>query len=95
MQITDIKIREVLNEGKLRARASITIDDQFVIHEIKVLEGENGLFIAMPSRKLPNGEYKDIAHPINKETRVMLQNAIINAYETKLLEQSDFAPETL
>ncbi len=95
MQITDIKIREVLNEGKLRARASITIDDQFVIHEIKVLEGENGLFIAMPSRKLPNGEYKDIAHPINRETRIMLQNAIINAYETKLLEQSDFAPETL
>ena len=84
MNITDIRIRQLYEEGKMRARVSITIDDAFVIHEIKVIEGENGRFIAMPSRKLPDGEFKDIAHPINKETRAYLQDKILEAYFEEL-----------
>ena len=87
MQVTDIRVRQVFNEGKMKARVSVTFDNQFVVHEIKVLDGENGLFIAMPSKKLPTGEYKDIAHPINKETRLMLQDLILEAYEQKLAEE--------
>ena len=86
MQVTDIRVRQVFDEGKMKARVSVTFDNQFVVHEIKVLDGENGLFIAMPSKKLPTGEYKDIAHPINKETRLMLQDLILDAYEQKLAE---------
>ncbi len=93
MEVTDIRIRQVFDEGKMKARVSITFDNMFVVHEIKVIEGENGIFIAMPSKKLPGGEYKDIAHPINKETRTMLQELILKAYEEKLLEESGFAPE--
>lgn len=89
MQITDIRIRQTSDEGKLKARVSITIDDSFAVHEIRVLEGINGLFIAMPSKKLPNGEYKDIAHPINKETRTMIQEKIIEAYQNELAKQSE------
>ncbi len=91
MEITDIRVRQTFDEGKMKARVSITIDNQFVVHEIKVIEGENGLFIAMPSKKLSGGEYKDIAHPINKETRTMLQELILKAYEQKVLEESEFA----
>jgi stage V sporulation protein G len=87
MQITDIRVRQVFDEGKMKARVSITFDNQFVVHEIKVIEGENGIFIAMPSKKLSGGEFKDIAHPINRETRAMLQEAILKAYEEKLAEQ--------
>lgn len=87
MQVTDIRVRQVFDEGKMKARVSVTFDNQFVVHEIKVLDGENGLFIAMPSKKLPTGEYKDIAHPINKETRLMLQDLILDAYEQKLVEE--------
>lgn len=87
MQVTDIRVRQVFDEGKMKARVSVTFDNQFVVHEIKVLDGENGLFIAMPSKKLPTGEYKDIAHPINKETRLMLQDLILAAYEQKLAEE--------
>lgn len=86
MQITDIRVRQVFDEGKMKARVSITFDNQFVIHEIKVIEGENGVFIAMPSKKLSGGEFKDIAHPINKETRLMLQEAILKAYDEKIIE---------
>lgn len=89
MQITDIRVRQVFDEGKMKARVSVTFDNQFVVHEIKVLDGENGLFIAMPSKKLPTGEYKDIAHPINKDTRLMLQEKIIEAYQKKLLEDPE------
>jgi stage V sporulation protein G len=88
MQITDIRVRQVFDEGKMKARVSITLDNQFVVHEIKVIEGENGVFIAMPSKKLPGGEFKDIAHPINRETRVMFQKAIIKAYEEKVAEEA-------
>lgn len=81
MQITDIRVRKITKEGKLRAVASITIDDEFVVHDIKVIDGEKGLFIAMPSKKTSDGEYRDIAHPINSSTRDAIQNRILEAYE--------------
>ncbi len=80
MQITDIRVRTVDSEGKMRAVVSITIDSVFVIHDIKVIEGEKGMFIAMPSRKAADGEYRDIAHPINTETREELQKMILDKY---------------
>ena len=86
MQITDIRVRKTYDEGKVKAIVSVTFDDQFVIHDIKIIEGDNGIFIAMPSRKMPNGEFKDIAHPINLETRVDIQNKVLKAYEEKLQE---------
>ena len=81
MQITDVRVRKVDTEGKLRAVVSITIDDEFVVHDIKVIDGEKGLFIAMPSRKGSDGEYKDIAHPINSRTREDLQKLILDKYQ--------------
>ena len=84
MQITDIRIRKVEKEGKMKAVVSITIDDEFVVHDIKVIEGEKGLFIAMPSRKANDGEYRDIAHPINSATRENIQNMILEKYETEI-----------
>lgn len=80
MNISDIRIRKVDGTGKLKALASITIDDCFVIHDLKVLEGTDGLFITMPSRKNAKGEYKDIAHPLNTETREALKTAVLAAY---------------
>ena len=87
MQITDVRIRKVEKEGKMKAVVSITIDDEFVVHDIKVIEGEKGLFIAMPSRKAADGEYRDIAHPINSGTRDMIQTVILDKYETASLEE--------
>ena len=87
MKITDIRVRKTYNEGKMKAIVSVTFDDQFVIHDIKIINGENGIFIAMPSRRMPNGEFKDIAHPINLETRVDIQKQVIDAYEKKLEEE--------
>ena len=81
MQITDIRVRKITKEGKLKAVASITIDNEFVVHDIKVIDGEKGLFIAMPSKKTSDGEYRDIAHPINSSTRDSIQNRILEAYE--------------
>ena len=86
MNITDVRVRKVTKEGKMKAVVSITIDDEFVVHDIKVIEGEKGLFIAMPSRKAADGEYRDIAHPINSEPRDMIQNVILTKYETTALE---------
>ncbi len=80
MQITDVRVRKVTKEGKMRAIVSITIDDEFVVHDIKVIEGEKGLFIAMPSRKASDGEYRDIAHPINSTTRDRIQALILQKY---------------
>ena len=80
MRITDIRVRKVEKEGKMKAVASITIDDEFVVHDIKVIEGEKGLFIAMPSRKSADGEYRDIAHPLNSDTRDRLQQMILDRY---------------
>ena len=82
MQITDIRVRTVDSEGKMRAVVSITIDSVFVIHDIKVIEGEKGMFIAMPSRKAADGEYRDIAHPINTETRELQKMILDKYYET-------------
>lgn len=80
MNITDIRVRRIDKESKMRAIVSITIDDEFVIHDIKVIEGEKGLFIAMPSRMASDGEYRDIAHPINSTTREKIQSLILDAY---------------
>ncbi len=81
MEITDIRIRKFDGEGKKKAVASITIDNEFVVHDIKIVEGEKGLFIAMPSRKAADGNYRDIAHPINTATREHLQNLILSKYK--------------
>ena len=81
MQITDVRVRKIAKDGKMKAVVSITIDSVFVIHDIKVIEGEKGLFIAMPSKKSADGEYRDIAHPINTETRGMLERIILEEYE--------------
>ena len=86
MQITDVRVRKITKEGKMRAIVSITIDDEFVIHDIKVIEGEKGMFIAMPSKKATDGEYRDIAHPINSGTRENIQKIILENYEQALLE---------
>ena len=89
MTITDVRIRKIASEGKMKAIVSVTFDNEFVIHDIKVIEGQNGLFIAMPSRKTPDGEYKDIAHPINTETRESLQRSILDEYEKVKNEPSE------
>lgn len=89
MQITDVRVRKVAKEGKLKAVVSITMDEEFVVHDIKVIEGEKGLFIAMPSKKAVDGEYRDIAHPINSGIREKIQSIILENYE-KVLEE---APE--
>ena len=86
MNITDVRVRKITAEGKMKAIVSITIDDVFVVHDIKVIDGEKGLFIAMPSKKATDGEYRDIAHPINSKTREDLQNLILSRYERALLE---------
>ena len=89
MQITDVRIRKVDKEGKMKAVVSITIDDEFVVHDIKVIDGEKGLFIAMPSRKASDGEYRDIAHPINSETRDKIQSLILEKYQEVASESED------
>ena len=84
MNITAVRVRKVAKDGKMKAVVSITLDDEFVIHDIKVIEGEKGLFIAMPSRKASDGEYRDIAHPMNSETRSMIQQIVLQRYEEAL-----------
>ncbi|MFP4613618.1 MAG: septation regulator SpoVG [Spirochaetaceae bacterium] len=81
MEITDIRVRRVNAEGKLKAYVTVTFDDCFVVHNVKVIEGKSGIFIAMPSRKTKTGEYKDVAHPINSDFRAVLQDRILHAYE--------------
>ena len=81
MEITEVRLRKVNSDGKLRAVASVTIDKEFVVHDIKVIEGQNGLFISMPSKKIQNGEFRDVAHPINPEGRQKIQDAILAEYE--------------
>ncbi len=89
MQITDVRVRKITKEGKMRAIVSITIDEEFVIHDIKVIEGDKGLFIAMPSKKATDGEYRDIAHPINSSTREKIQAIILDGYQKALLETDE------
>ncbi len=86
MKITDVRVRKMTQDSKMKAIVSITIDDEFVVHDIKVIEGEKGLFIAMPSKKASDGEYRDIAHPINSGTRDMIQKVILESYERALTE---------
>ena len=87
MQITDVRVRMVAKDSKMKAVVSITIDNEFVVHDIKVIEGDKGLFIAMPSKKSAEGEYRDIAHPISSNTRDMIQKTIIEAYEKVLASE--------
>ncbi|MBQ9064049.1 MAG: septation regulator SpoVG [Blautia sp.] len=89
MNITDVRIRKVSKEGKMKAVVSITLDDEFVVHDIKVIEGDKGLFIAMPSRKAADGEYRDIAHPINSATRENMQNMILMRYQEAVLSEAE------
>lgn len=81
MNITDVKIRKIRNDGKMKAVVSVTFDNAFVIHDIKIIEGQNGLFVAMPSRKVGESDYRDIAHPINADSRSVLQDIIFGEYE--------------
>lgn len=89
MRVTDVRIRKIAKEGRMKAIVSITIDNEFVVHDIKVIEGDKGLFIAMPSKKAADGEYRDIAHPISSVTRESLQNIILERYEQALLETDE------
>ena len=91
MKITDVRVRKITKEGKMKAIVSITIDDEFVVHDIKVIKGEKGLFIAMPSKKATDGEYRDIAHPINQTTRENIQGIILDRYEQALMEPDELA----
>ena len=93
MQITDVRIRKIATDGKMKAIVSVTFDNEFVVHDIKIIEGQNGLFIAMPSRKTPDGEFKDIAHPINTETREKIQTSILETYEK--VKNEETAQETI
>ena len=88
MNITDVRVRKVNDEGKMKAVVSITFDDEFVVHDIKIIEGQNGLFIAMPSRKMGEGDFRDIAHPLISETRNKIKEAIFAEYEKVLAEKS-------
>ncbi|HHX51817.1 MAG TPA: septation regulator SpoVG [Clostridia bacterium] len=81
MNITDVRVRKINQEGKMKAVVSVTFDDAFVVHDVKVVEGQNGLFVAMPSRKTPDGEYRDIAHPISASARSVIQEAVLKAYQ--------------
>ena len=89
MTITDVRVRKIAKEGKMKAIVSVTLDDEFVVHDIKVIEGEKGLFIAMPSRKTTDGEYRDIAHTINSETRQQMQDVILREYEKAIPAEED------
>ncbi len=91
MEITDIRLKKVTKEGKMKAVASITLDNEFAVHDIKVIEGEKGLFIAMPSRKAADGDYRDIAHPINQSARERIQSLILAEYEKVLQEDGEQA----
>ena len=94
MQITDVRIRKVNKEGKMNAVVSITLDNEFVVHDIKIIEGEKGMFIAMPSRRAGDGEYRDIAHPINSETREKIQSIILEKYEVAANAEEEAMQET-
>lgn len=93
MNITDVRVRKITKEGKMKAVVSITLENEFVVHDIKVIEGEKGLFIAMPSKKANDGEYRDIAHPINSETREKMQSMILEAYEKAVADSGEETAE--
>ncbi len=84
MIVTDVRVRKITQEGKMRAIVSVTLNDKFVVHDVRVIEGNNGLFVAMPSKRTPNGEFRDIAHPINSETREVIQESVLEVYNREL-----------
>ncbi len=88
MQITEVRVRKITSEGRMKAVVSITIDEQFVVHDVRVIEGNNGLFVAMPSKRMPDGEFKDIAHPINMATREHIQSTVLLAYREELEKET-------
>ncbi len=88
MNITDVRVRKISTEGRMKAIVSITLDDEFVIHDVRVVEGNSGLFVAMPSRKTPSGEFRDIAHPINSATREKIQSIVLEAYHREAEQQT-------
>jgi stage V sporulation protein G len=89
MDITDVRVRKITKEGKMKAVVSVAFDNEFVVHDIKIIEGDKGLFIAMPSRKSLDGEYRDIAHPINSDTREKIQQIILDRYQEELLKEAE------
>ncbi|AOZ92820.1 septation regulator SpoVG [Paenibacillus crassostreae] len=89
MQITDVRLRRVNSEGRMKAIASITIDNEFVVHDIRVIDGNNGMFVAMPSKRTPDGEFRDIAHPISSGTREKIQSAVLAEYESAANEEEE------
>ncbi len=89
MEITDVRIRKINDEGKMKAVASVTFDDEFVVHDIKIIDGQNGLFVAMPSRKMGEGDFRDVAHPLVSEMRNRIKDAIFQAYDKILAEEDD------
>ena len=89
MQITDVRIRKINEEGKMKAVVQVTFDQEFVVHDIKIIEGQNGLFIAMPSRKMGEGDFRDIAHPLTSETRAKIRDAILEAYDAMAEQQEE------
>ena len=92
MKITDVRVRKLTDEGKMKCIVSLTFNNLFVVHDIKVIEGHNGLFIAMPSRKIGEGNFRDIAHPINAEMRQMLEEEVLKAYQ-EAISQLEVAAE--
>lgn len=93
MEVTDVRLRRVQTEGRMRAIASITLDEEFVVHDIRVIDGNTGLFVAMPSKRTPDGEFRDIAHPINSNTRNKIQEVVLSAYHATSDEESEAALE--
>ncbi|MGO0058519.1 septation regulator SpoVG [Brevibacillus fluminis] len=89
MEVTDVRLRRVNTDGRMKAIASITIDHEFVVHDIRVIDGNNGMFVAMPSKRTPDGEFRDIAHPISSATREKIQAAVLNEYERVGLEEEE------
>ncbi|MGO1368180.1 MAG: septation regulator SpoVG [Senegalia sp. (in: firmicutes)] len=89
MEVTDVRIRKINETGKMKAIVSVTFDHEFVVHDIKVIEGINGLFVAMPSRKMADGEFRDVSHPINSDTRMRIQEAVFKEYEIELNEKQE------
>lgn len=88
MEVTDVRLRRVQTDGRMRAIASITLDNEFVVHDIRVIDGNTGLFVAMPSKRTPDGEFRDIAHPINSVTRTKIQESVLKAYEESSEEEA-------
>lgn len=91
MIVTDVRVRRITQEGKMKAIVSITLEDSFAVHDVRVIEGSNGLFVAMPSKRNPNGDFRDIAHPINATTREEIQSAVLEAYNTALEKEAVWA----